>query len=178
MRAFSVAGYLISVFMGCTVGKKSLSKARIPRIILWIKVDTPYSNSLGMSLAQYCWKMVNNRDKEFTRRNWMGVIRKVFFCRSVFFNQYGASRYFCSRLMVFGILFTLFALVGCKTTSKYRKEADRVGETIIEKKQEQLFHRDTCRMNRHQCLQRCMQGCNSRPVGWDVYLLCGTEFHL
>jgi len=41
--------------------------------------------------------------------------------------------------MVFGILFTLFALVGCKTTSKYRMEADRVAETIIEKKQEQLL---------------------------------------
>lgn len=70
----------------------------------------------------------------------MGVIREVFFCRSVFFSQYGVSRYFYSRLMVFGMLFTLFALVGCKTTSKYRMEADRVAETIIEKKREQLLH--------------------------------------
>ena len=71
----------------------------------------------------------------------MGVIREVFFCRSVFFSQYGVSRYFCSRLMVFGILFTLFALVGCKTTSTYRMDADRVAETIIEKKQEQLLNK-------------------------------------
>jgi len=70
----------------------------------------------------------------------MGVIREVFYCTSVFFRQYGVIRYFCSRLMVFGVLFTLFTLVvGCKTTSKYRMEADRVAETIIEKKQEQLF---------------------------------------
>jgi outer membrane protein TolC len=41
--------------------------------------------------------------------------------------------------MVFWVLFTLFALVGCTTTSKYRMKADRVAETIIEKKQEELF---------------------------------------
>ena len=70
----------------------------------------------------------------------MGVIREVFFCRSVFFSQYGVSRYFCPRIMALGIIFTLLALVGCKTTSKYRMEADRVAESIIEMKQEQLFH--------------------------------------
>jgi outer membrane protein TolC len=69
----------------------------------------------------------------------MGVIREVLFRRSVFFKQGGMSRYFCSRLMVFGTLFSLFALVGCKTTSTYRMEADGVAETIIEQKQEQLL---------------------------------------
>ncbi len=69
----------------------------------------------------------------------MEVIREVLYCTSVFFRQYGVSRYFCSRLMVLGILFTLFALAGCKTTSGYRMAADRVAETIIEKKQEELF---------------------------------------
>ena len=69
----------------------------------------------------------------------MSVIREMLFCRSVFFSQYGVIRYFCSRLTVLGILFTLFILAGCTTTSKYRMEADRVAETIIEKKQEQLF---------------------------------------
>jgi outer membrane protein TolC len=67
----------------------------------------------------------------------MGVIRERSFFRSAFFNPYGMSRYFCFRLMVIGVIFTLFALVGCKTTSKYRMDADRVAETIIEKKQEQ-----------------------------------------
>ena len=69
----------------------------------------------------------------------MGVIREVFFCRSISLRPYGASDYFRSQLMVFGVLFALFAMLGCKTTSMYRKEADRVAETIIEQKQEQLL---------------------------------------
>jgi outer membrane protein TolC len=42
--------------------------------------------------------------------------------------------------MVLGISFTLFAPIGCKTTSRYRLDADRVAETIIEKKREELLH--------------------------------------
>ena len=70
----------------------------------------------------------------------MGAIREVLSYRSLFFSHYGVSRYFRSMIMVFGIFIILFALVGCKTTSKYRMEADRVAETIIEKTQEQLLH--------------------------------------